>query len=100
MSATTTSSSAMFSDDFVLGSRVIGYALRALSFGISLAIAWSCSTLMLGIIMFIIMSIVMYLLSMALHVVLLFKLPTESIGHTVGGAAARVRGLFDRKVAA
>lgn len=86
-----------------LGHKVIGYALNTLAWGVTLAAAWSCSSIMLGIIMFIVMAIIMMLLSTLAHVYLAFKLPTttvEGIGAFVGGTAARVTSLFTRKVAA
>lgn len=104
MSATTTTqSNDLLSDEFTLGSKVIGYVLQALAWGIAAAIAWSCSSLVMGIVMFIIMFIVMSLLTALLHLVLLFKLPTttvEGIGSFTGKAASRVTGMFTRKAAA
>lgn len=86
-------------DDFNLGAKVIGYATQAFAFGISLAIAWSCSSVMFGILMFIVMSLLLGLLAGLLNLVILFKMPSTSIasvGHTVGGAAAKVTGWFSR----
>ena len=104
MSATTTQSTQPFdADNFMLGTKVITYALQALGAGLALAIAWSCSTLVMGIVMFIIMSLVMMLLMAIAQGVLMFKLGcenVESLGATVGGAAARVTGMFTRKAAA
>ena len=103
MSQATSFTASVNAESFALGSKLIGYALQALTWGIAAAIAWSCSTLVMGIVMFIITALFMSLLTAVLHVVLLFKLPSttvEGLGSTVGSAAARVRGLFDRKVAA
>lgn len=104
MSATTTTqSNDLFSAEFTLGSKVIGYVLQALAWGIAAAIAWSCSSLVMGIVMFIIMLIVMSLLTALLHLVLLFKLPSssiESIGSLAGKTASRASSLFARKVPA
>lgn len=90
----------MNQDDIILGHKIISYALNTLAWGCAVAIAWSCSTLLMSIVMFIVMSIVMGLLAALLRVVLLFKVPTttvEGLGRTVGGAAARVTNLFTRK---
>ena len=90
-------------NDFELGSNVISYTLHTLGVGIAIAIAWSCSTLLMGLVMAIVMGIVMALLMELVHLVLLMKLPaatTCSIGHAVGGAAARITGLFSRKAKA
>ena len=89
-------------DDFITGNKVISYALNTLAWGVTCAVAWSCSTVLMGISMFIITAIVMSLLMALLNIVLLFKLPTttvEGLGRTVGGATARVTSLFTRKAA-
>lgn len=102
MSASTQTST-INSDDLAYGHKVIGYALQCLAWGCAVAIAFSCSTIIMGIIMFIIMSIVMSLLAALIQVVIFFKAPAtsvEGIGRVVGGAAARVSGLFTRKVPA
>jgi len=90
-------------EHLVLGHKVIGYALDLLAWGTACAVAWSCSTLLMGIIMFIIMAIVMALLTALIKVVLMFKLPSDSVesfGRKVGGLTGRVSGLFTRKQAA
>lgn len=90
-------------NDFALGNKTISYALSFLAWGTAVAIAWSCSTLLMGIIMFIVMSLVLGLLSTLAHIVLVMKMPAasiEGIGRTVGGAAARITSLFSRKVTA
>jgi hypothetical protein len=90
-------------EDFTLGNKVIAYALSALAWGVSVAIAWSCSSLVMSIIMFIISSLVLGLLAGVLHLVLIMKMDVgtiEGIGRNVGGAAARVTNLFTRKAEA
>lgn len=102
MSQATSFTSSVNAEDFALGSKLISYAMRALTWGIAAAIAWSCSTLVMGIVMFIITALFMSLLTALLHVVLLFKLPTtsiEGIGAFAGRAASRATSLFSRKVA-
>ena len=86
-----------------LGYKVINYALSAFAWGVSLAVAWSCSTVLMGIIMFIVMALLMALLTYALNIYLVLKLDTdtvEGLGRNVGDAIARVTSLFTRKVAA
>ena len=90
-------------EDFALGNKVIAYALSALAWGITVAITWSCSSLLMGIIMFIISSLVFGLLAGVLHIFIIMKMDSttiEGIGRNVGGAAARVTNLFTRKVPA
>lgn len=90
-------------EDFALGNKVIAYALSALAWGITVAITWSCSSLLMGIIMFIISSLVFGLLAGVLHIFVIMKMDAstiEGIGRNVGGAAARVTNLFTRKVPA
>jgi hypothetical protein len=87
-------------DDLALGHRVINYALKLLAWGTAAAVAWSCSTLLMGIVMFIIVSIVMLLLTTIIHLAIMFKVPTttvEGLGRTVGGFAGRMSNLFTRK---
>ena len=82
-----------------LGRKVIGYAINLLAWGTALAVAWSCSTLMLGIIMFIVMSLLMGLLAAVLHIFIALRVPDtsiEAIGAFVGNTSARVTGLFKR----
>lgn len=90
-------------NDFNLGNKVIAYALSALAWGITVAITWSCSSLLMGIIMFIICSLVFGLLAGVLHIFVIMKMDSttiEAVGRNVGGAAARVTNLFARKVPA
>ena len=103
MSQATTSTSSFMSEDFALGSKVLGHALQALGTGVAIAIAWSCSSAVMGVAVFIGMFCLMSILMALLHMVLLFKLPTASItslGSVVGRTSARVSGLFTRKAAA
>ena len=89
-------------DDLALGNKVIGYALNILAWGTACAVAWSCSTLLMGIVMFIIMSIVMALLCGVLQIFIFLKVDAStiaSIGSTLNGVSARVTGLFTRKAA-
>jgi len=100
MNASTSSSAVPSVDDVATGYTVIGYAIDALAAGITLAIAWSCSSVLMGLIMFIVMGLVMYLLSYAAFMLATLKLSTAtvgSIGHSVGGLSARITGLFNRK---
>ena len=89
--------------DLDLGYKVIDYAFKALAVGVTIAVTWSCSSIVMGIIMFIITALVMALLCAIASIYVMVKLPDTTvagIGNFVGGAAARVTGLFTRKVAA
>lgn len=82
-----------------LGAKVIGYALNCLQWFTVVAITWSCSTLLMGIVVFIAMAMFMALVRFALSLLLAFKLDI-SVLETVGSATARVASVFTRKVAA
>ena len=89
--------------DLTLGASIIGYAFDALAVGVTLAVTWSASSVVMGIILRITTSLLMALLCTAGQMYLMYKLPATSIaglGNFVGGTAARVTGLFSRKVAA
>lgn len=89
--------------DLTLGASIIGYAFDALAVGVTLAVTWSCSTIMMGTIMLIATGLLMALLCTVAQMYVMFKLPAASIaglGSFVGGTAARVTGLFSRKVTA
>lgn len=89
--------------DLHLGASLIGYAFDALAVGVTIAVTWSASTVVMGTILFIATSLLMALLCTAAQVYLMYKLPATSIaglGNFVGSTAARVTGLFTRKVAA
>ena len=86
--------------DLARGLKVIDYTTKLLVWGVSLAVAWSCSTIIMGIIMFIVMAILMTLITAALQLFMLFKVEQStvaSLGHTVGGITSRVSNLFTRK---
>lgn len=89
-------------DDVHTGHRVLKYALASLSWGLTVAAAWSCSSVVLGIIVFIVVGVVLALLAQLIHFVCFFKV-NESTFATVGGAVnrtgARVSSLFTRKAA-
>lgn len=90
-------------NDLELGNSVISYAIATLQWGVACTAAWSCSTLIMGIVMFIIMSIVMYLLSYAMQLICLLKVSNdtrESIGNRLNGVQARITSLFTRRAPA
>lgn len=90
-------------EHLTLGYKVIDYALKLLAWGTVVAVTWSCSTLLMGIIMFIVVGIIMSLLQALLGMLIMFKVPTtsvETLGRTVGGVTGRVSSLFARKPAA
>lgn len=96
----TTTSSTPNAADLERGDKVITYALRLLSWGVTIAVAWSCSSVIMGIIMFIVMALLMALLSAVAYMFISLNVPTtsiETLGRTVGGVTGRVSGLFTRK---
>lgn len=100
---TAINSTSSYDDNLSTGHKVIKYALRLLAWGAALSVAFSCSSVILGIIMFIIMSLFMALLSIAAHIFIMFKVEAdsiESVGRVLNNTTARVTGLFTRKVAA
>lgn len=83
-------------DNRILGAKVIGYALNCLQWFTVIAITWSCSTLLMGIVAFIAMSILMAMVRFALGMLLAFKLDVSTLD-SIGAGAARVASVFTRK---
>ena len=104
MSVSSTSSTSYVNPtDLAYGSKVITYALNVLAWGVTIAVTWSCSTILMGIVMFIISSIVMGLLCGVLNIALHIKLDSstiESLGRNTAAVTSRVTNLFSRKVPA
>ena len=101
--SSTSSTQYVDANDLAYGSKVITYALNLLAWGTVIAITWSCSSILMGIIMFIVSSIVMGLLCGVLNIALHIKLDAstiESLGRNTAAVTSRVSGLFSRKVPA
>ena len=101
--SSTSSTSYVNAEDLAYGSKVITYALNLLAWGVTIAVTWSCSTILMGIVMFIISSIVMGLLCGVLNIFLHLKLDAstiESLGRNTASVTSRVSNLFSRKVPA
>ena len=98
MSAINTSSTSSYDDNLSTGHKVVSYAIKLLAWGAALSVAFSCSSVIMGIIMFFVMSFFMALLSIAAQVYLAFKgEAVASIGSVVNNTTARVSSLFTRK---
>lgn len=88
--------------DAVLGAQVIGYSLQAIYTLLAVAAAWACSgfwfTLIMGIIAMLLAAVAYKVSAMVLDVAVSIE-TKASIGHAVGGAAAKVTGWFSRVTA-
>ena len=85
----------MNSADITLGSKIIAWSLNILAFGASLAAAWACSSVVLAIITFIVMSILTYVLSLA-AMLLLPHGAYAAVGSAAHSLGDRVSGVFAR----
>lgn len=88
--------------DVITGHRVLKYALASLTWGLTVAAAWSCSSVVLGAIVFIIVGIVLALIAQLIHFVCYFKVDAStfaSVGSVVNRATSKVTGVFTRKAA-
>ncbi len=85
--------------DYELGDKVVRYALRLLQWGTALAVAFSCSSFIMGVIMFIITALFMALISIVIDMLLMIKGAThvETLGRFVGSTTGRVSAMFTRK---
>ena len=102
-SASNTIDSSVNCDDLATGHKVISWALRLIGWGLTIAVTWSCSSFMLGLLVFICMSLLVSILGVIAHMALAYYLSDETVaglGRTVGGTAARVTGIFSRKASA
>ena len=100
--STASSSSTYTQDDVHTGQRVLKYTLASLSWGLALASAWACSSVVLAIICFIIVGIALALLAMLVELFCFFKVDASrfaAVGSVVNRATSKVTGLFTRKAA-
>ena len=88
--------------DYEMGDRVVTYALRLFTWGTALAVAFSCSSFILGLIMFIITALLCALISMVIDMLLMLKGVdhVESLGRFVGQTTVRIQTMFHREQAA
>ena len=90
-------------NDTARGYKVIHRAIDLLGFGIAMSVAWSCSSIIVGIVMFVITALVMALLAYAAKLMVLFNVDSariETVGRTAGTVQARFTNVFTRKVPA
>ena len=100
--STASASSTYTQDDVHTGQRVLKYALASLTWGLALASAWACSSVVLAIICFLIVGIVLALLAALVELFCFFKVDATtfaSVGSVVNRTSARVSSLFTRKAA-
>ena len=90
-------------NDVELGSKCLGYIGYALSTLASAAMAWACSSVIIGVIVAIISGIVLYILSEIAHIMWAAKAPTSymnsagAVGKAAGSVAAKFSGFFAKK---
>lgn len=102
VNSTTSSSSTYTQDDVITGQRVLKYALASFTWGLALASAWACSSVVLAIICFLIVGIILALLAALIELFCFFKVDASrfaSVGSVVNRATSRVTSLFTRKAA-
>jgi len=90
-------------DDIALGADVISYATQALGFIASMALASACSSVVIGILVAIISSVVLYLLSAAAAFFITMKMDAKHVayvGATTNSVMFKLGSLFARKGAA
>lgn len=103
VNSTASSSSTTEERDVNAGRRMLKYALSSLAWGLSVAAAWSCSTVVMAVICFIIIGIVLAILAQLVYgYCVWFAVSSESFA-TVGSVATRtadrISSLFTRKAA-
>ena len=89
-------------DDVNLGAQVISYATQALGFIASMALASACSTVVGGILVGIISTVILTLLGAVVAFFITMKLDTKhvaAIGSTTHSVMFKLGGLFARKPA-
>lgn len=80
-----------------LGRAIVALALHCLAFAVSIAIATSCSSVLLGVVLWLISYFVLGLIAIAINLYLQFTVSEqrfESAGVFVGNALRGVRGWF------
>ena len=90
-------------DDIDLGAQVISYATQALGFIASMALASACSTVVGGILVGIISTVILTLLATVAAFFITLKMKTEhvaTIGATTHSVMFKLGGLFARKAPA
>lgn len=93
-------STASSNDNMATGQRVLKYALSSFVWGMALASAWACSSIVLAIIVFIITAVLLELLTMLLAMFFITPAMVSTVGDYANRATSKVTSLFTRKVAA
>lgn len=93
-----TASSTFAADDIITGRRVLSYTIRAVAWFMIFAATWSCSTIVMGIIMFICMTLLVGLLAGLVNVVCYLHISDASFAR-VGSVLNGFKGKFARKAA-
>jgi hypothetical protein len=85
--------------DYERGDKVVQYALRLLQWGTGIAVAWGCSSFLMGVIMFLVTMLFMALISAVIDMLLMAKGvgQVEALGRFVGSTTGRVSAMFTRK---
>ena len=86
-------------EDYERGDKIVTYALRVFTWGTALAVAFSCSSFIIGLIMAIITAIFCWLIGIVIDMLLMAKGvdKVESLGRFVGQTTGRVSAMFARK---
>lgn len=93
-------STASSNDNMATGQRVLKYALSSFVWGMALASAWACSSVVLAIIVFIAVALLLELCTMLLAVFFITPAMVHTVGDYANRATARVTSLFSRKATA
>lgn len=101
MSDSTNSTASSFNAaDAERGYTIVYRAIDLLAFGVTVAAAWSCSSLVLGTIMFLVVGLVMAMLAYAAKLMTMLRVdPTkvETVGRVLN--PGRITSFFSRKEA-
>lgn len=87
-------------DNMATGQRVLKYALSSFVWGMALASAWACSSIVLAIIVFIAVALLLELCTMLLAMFFITPQMVATVGGYANRATSAVTGLFTRKAAA
>ena len=94
---TNTNTQAYSEEDMALGYRVIDRVIETTAVALSVFSTIACSSFLVGLIVGVLMALLTYALSLLAKFLVRIRVQPDtagSIGHKVGGIAARVSGLF------
>lgn len=85
--------------DYERGDKAVQFALRFLQWGTATAVAFSCSSFIMGVVMFLVTALFMYIISVAIDMLLMIKGvdKVESLGRFMGSTTARFQNLFTKE---